>query len=117
VVQEPSFSISAGGASFTVSLEGNRLIRNDAGAFALRKRRVEIPVEAIEGYCIEPGRAPTVLSPWGLKPGRLGARGLLGGTRESQFSGKTRTWQGCLRNLNVGRVPMRIFSDCPLRML
>ena len=60
----PSFSISAGGASFSVSLEGNRLIRDDVGAFSLRKRRIEIPVEAIEGYFIEPGRAPTFLIPW-----------------------------------------------------
>jgi tetratricopeptide (TPR) repeat protein len=61
---KPSFSISAGGASFSVSLEGGRLIRNDVGALGLRKRRIEIPVEAIEGYCIEPGRAPTALIPW-----------------------------------------------------
>jgi TPR repeat protein len=48
-------------ASFSIALEGDRLVVSGVGDFGHR-RRVEIPVAAIEGYCIEPSPSPDL--PW-----------------------------------------------------
>ena len=43
-------------AGFSIALEGDRLVVGAVGDLG-RRRRVEIPVAAIEGYCVEPSVA------------------------------------------------------------